>query len=209
MQAPRKRRQNQRNIPALVLVPSEPVWTLGAGARAPPRACALCWRLTVSPVRVRRHPRPRPQAAGARNRWRLSPHSPAPRGRDGASPESEKEGGDLGCHSPYPGLHLKPLDSSSLANRRPPCPECRPMRGALGPLPAPSPARPFPRSPRDGRSTVAGVGRGDARRAGSQWEVGWALMDGASGQWRGAGFTSRRGESVIWRRPTITCSSCC
>lgn len=130
-------------------------------------------------------------------------------GQGGASLESGKESRDTRDHAPCPGLLLKPLDSSPLANRNPPCLERQPMSGVLGPLPAPRPARPFPSSPRDGRGAGAGVGCGDAPKAGSQWEANWALMDGNSGQWRGAGRTSRRGESVIWRRPTITCSSCC
>ncbi|XP_061044679.1 ras-related protein Rab-8A [Eubalaena glacialis] len=43
------------------------------------------------------------------------------------------------------------------------------MSGTLGLLPAPCPARPFPTSSRDRRGAGAGGGRGDARRAGSQW----------------------------------------
>lgn len=188
---------------------TEPARDKKAGARDPPSACALCWRLTVSRARVRMLPGPAP---GLLERGTLGPSpwgSPSLRGQGGATPESGQQGGDSGCHTHCPGLLLKPLDSSRLANCSPPCLKRRPMRGALGPLPAPGPASPFPRSSRDGRGTGAGVGRGDARRAGSQWEEVWALMDGTSDQWRGAGCTSRRGESVIWRRPTITCSSCC
>lgn len=182
-----------------------------AERRAPhtPSACALCWRLTDSPARVRTLLRSRPRAAGARSRWRRSSRSTSPRvaGRDLPRVRGRRRG--HGVHAPCPGLHLKPLYSLQLANRSPPCPEPRPMNCAHGPLPAPLPVRPFPRSPRDGRGAGSGVGLGDAPWAGSQWEAEWALMDGGSNQWRGAGCTSRRGESVIWRRPTITCSSCC
>lgn len=175
-----------------------------------PCTCALCWHLTASLVRVRKLPRPLPGLRGRGAVGADPSELPASLGGlGGASRESGKESRDPRDHAPCPGLLLKPLDSSPLANRSPPCLERRPMSGALGPLPAPRPARPFPKSLRDGRGAGAGVGCGDAPKAGSQWEANWALMDGNSGQWRGTGRTSRRGESVIWRRPTITCSSCC
>lgn len=53
------------------------------GSRRPRRACALCWRLTVSLARVRPRPELRPRAAGARSRWRRSPSSPPPTGGRG------------------------------------------------------------------------------------------------------------------------------
>lgn len=171
------------------------------------RACALCWRPTVSSVRVRTRPRPRPRTASARSRWRRSPpfptHQGTGRGRPGV-------GRRRGHEMPRPRRSLFEAPRVLTAGQSQPSLSRAPANERhVRPLPALRPTRPFPRSPRDGRSTGAGVGRSDARRAGSQWGAGAVLMDGASGQWRGTGRTSRRGESVIWRRPTITCSSCC
>lgn len=73
--------------------------------------------------------------------------------------------------------------SRTLANERR-------TRAASGSLPC-SPLSPgLPRRAGAGE----GVGRGDARRAGSRWGAGSVLMDGDGCQWRGAGRTSRLGE---------------
>lgn len=177
-----------------------------AGSTDPTRVRPLL-APTVFPARVRTSSRPAPDLR-ARGAVDQAPGlSPSHRGA--GPPQSGGKKAGTGDATPPPCPYLKFLDVSPLANRSPPCPERRPMNGAFGSLPALRPVRLFPTSSRGGRGAGAGVGRGDARRARSQSGAGSALMDGASGQWRGASSTSRRGESVIWRRPTITCSSCC
>ncbi|KAK2493672.1 hypothetical protein MC885_007626 [Smutsia gigantea] len=91
------------------------------GSQRTPSACTLCWRLTVSAARLRTSPKLRLRAAGAQNCWQSSPPPLPPRG--GVAPEFVEEGGDVECHAPALVPRLKPLGSSSLANRKPPSPD--------------------------------------------------------------------------------------